>query len=118
MERTVFTLNGINPSSTPILKLGIFARNEATKPQDRLIGFVVDINLEEFPLTTRRPGHRKLVEKGQEMDLLFHATKLSVELQALSLPSWEPDWTPLQSMGSHWLKLGSAYHQYFDGFEE
>jgi hypothetical protein len=128
LERMIFALDGLKPSPTPITKLlGMFARNEATKPQDRLyalIGLAVDINLEEFPpdyeetweQTNARFG-RKLVAKGQGMDLLFHATKLSVELQDLSLPSWAPDWTPLRSLGSHWLQLGWAYGQYSGGFE-
>jgi hypothetical protein len=127
LERTIFTFDGIEPPSTPILKLlGLFARNEATNPQDRLyalIGLAADINLEEFrpdygenaDETNARFG-RKLVEKGQGMDLLFHATKLSLELQNLSFPSWAPNWSPSRSQDNHWLKLGWAYNQYSGGF--
>ncbi|TVY43817.1 Heterokaryon incompatibility protein 6,OR allele [Lachnellula subtilissima] len=128
LEQTIFALDGVKPSTTPIMKLlGMFVRNEATKPQDRLyalIGLAADINLEEFPpdyeetpyQTDLRFG-RKLVEKGQGMDLLFHATKLSLEVRNLALPSWVPDWTRQRSLGSHWLKLGWAYKQYSGGFE-
>ena len=128
LERTIFALDGVKSSTTPIMKLlGLFVRNEATKPQDRLyalIGLAEDINLEEFPpdyeetpyQTDLRFG-RKLVEKGQGMDLLFHATKLSLEVQNLALASWVPDWTLQRSLGSHWLKLGWAYNQYSGGFE-
>ena len=128
LEHMIFALDGVKPSTTPIIKLlGMFARNEATKPQDRLyalIGLAEDINLdefppnyEEFPYETDARFGRKLVEKGQGMDLLFHATKLSEEVQNLALPSWAPDWTPCRSVNTHWLKLGWAYNQYSGGFE-
>lgn len=128
IERSILAFDEIKPSLTPILKLlGIFPRNSATKPQDRLyalIGLAADINLEEFPpdydeteaQTNARFG-RKLVEKGQGMDLLFHATKMSTELRNLATPSWVPVWTPRRSMRDHWLKLGWAYHQYSGGFD-
>jgi Heterokaryon incompatibility protein (HET) len=128
LERTIFTFDGIKPSNTPIIKLlGMFARNEATQLQDRLyalVGLAADINLEEFPpdyeetvdQTNARFG-RKLVEKGQGLDLLFHATKYSIEIWNLSLPSWTPDWAPHRPMARHWLKLGWAYHQCSGGFE-
>ncbi|KAE9369753.1 HET-domain-containing protein [Stipitochalara longipes BDJ] len=129
LERSILALDSVKPSPTPILKLlGIFPHNGATKPQDRLyalIGLAADIDLDEFApdyeenedQTNARFG-RKLVEKGQGMDLLFHATKMSVELWNLATPSWVPAWTPRRSMHSHWLKLGWAYHQYPGGFEE
>jgi hypothetical protein len=128
LERTIFALDGVKPSTTPIMKLlEMLVRNEATMPQDRLYALIVlaaDINLEELPpdyeetpyQTDARFG-RKLVEEGQGMDLLFHATKLS-EVENLALPSWAPDWTSRRSMESHWLKLGWAYNQYSGGFEE
>ncbi|TVY93022.1 Heterokaryon incompatibility protein 6,OR allele [Lachnellula willkommii] len=128
LERMIFALDGVKPSTTPIIKLlGMFPRNEATKPQDRiyaLVGLAADINLEEFPpdyeetpyQTDLRFG-RKLVEKGQGMDLIFHATKLPSEVRNLALPSWVPDWTQQRSLEKHWLKLGWAYNQYSDGFE-
>lgn len=128
LERTIFALDGVKPSTTPIIKLlGMFARNEATKPQDRLyalIGLAADINLEEFPPDYEETPYQtdvrfgeKLVEKGQGMDLLFHATKLPFEVRNLALPSWVPDWTRRRSLESHWMKLGWAYNQYSDGFE-
>ncbi|TVY16338.1 Heterokaryon incompatibility protein 6, OR allele [Lachnellula arida] len=127
-KRMIFALDGVKPSTTPIIMLlGMFPRNEATKPQDRiyaLVGLAADINLEEFPpdyeetpyQTDLRFG-RKLVEKGQGMDLLFHATKLPSEVRNLALPSWVPDWTQQRSAERHWLKLGWAYNQYSGGFD-
>ena len=129
LERTILAFDGVNPSPTPILKLlGIFPHNAATKPQDRLyalIGLAADINLEEFPPDyeenedqTNARFARKLVEKGRGMELLFHTTKMSVEIWNLAFPSWVAAWTPRRTIHSHWLKLGWAYRQYPGGFEQ
>jgi hypothetical protein len=53
LERIMLSLADIRPSSTPIVELLVmFARNEATRPEDRLyalVGLASDITLEEFP---------------------------------------------------------------------
>ena len=127
LERSILAFDAVKPSSTPILKLlGIFPHNEATKPQDRLyalIGLAGDITLEDFPPDyeetenqTNARFARKMVEKGQGMHLLYHATRIFTQTWNLSLPSWAPDWTPRRSMHSHWLKLGWAYSQSSGGY--
>jgi hypothetical protein len=129
LERILFGLDALKPPSAPILKLlGVFSRHQASLSQDRLyalIGLAGDISLDDFPpnynelsVHTNTRFARKLVEKGQGMDLLFHATKNSIELLNIFLPSWTPDWTVRQAPWRHWLKLGCAYSQYSGGFEE
>lgn len=115
----------ILPARTPIiLLLGMFVRNQATWPQDRLyalVGISADINLSEFPpnyneteeQTNLRFG-RILVQKGQGMDVLYHATKRAWQHTNTSFPSWAPDWTRMRARWDHWLKLGWAYHGGFD----
>jgi len=128
VERIMVALDVVKPSTTPILKLlGKFPRNAATKPQDRLyalIGLAADINLEEFPPDyeenedqTNTRFAKKLVQKGKGMEILFHATKTSIELLNLATPSWVANWTPRRPMHSHWLKLGWEYHRYPGDFE-
>lgn len=109
------------PSKTPMLYLlGLFTHNRATRHQDRLYalaGLSCDINLADFrpdydetlEQTNLRFGEL-LVRKGQGMDLLYHATKWSWELENPNLPTWAPDWTRPRTQIDHWLKLGWAYH--------
>jgi len=80
------------------------------------------MDLEEFPPDYNEPEYetnarfsRKLVEKGQGMDVLYHATKCSIE-RNIFLPSWSPYWTLQQTHFKNWLQLGWAYAQYPGGF--
>jgi heterokaryon incompatibility protein (HET) len=128
VERTVLAFDQVKKPSTPILKLlGMFFGHKVSKPQDRLyalVGLAGDINLKEFAPNyeetieqTNARFSRKLVEKGQGMDVLRHTTKLSIEIQYLFRPFWVPDWISRRPIDRHWLQLGWAYSQYSGGFD-
>ena len=128
LERMVLPLDCIKPPTTSILKLlAFFSQHEASVPQDRLfalVGLARDVTLKDLPPDYEEPEFetnarfsRALVEKGQGMDVLYHATKNRFEWDSGFYPSWSPYWTMKQLVQvRHWMQLGWAYASHPGGF--
>lgn len=120
--------DSIKAPTTPILKLlGVFSSHDASVPRDKLfalVGLAGDVTLNVFPPNyeesereTNARFSRVLIQKGQGMDVLYHATKSAIEPDMGFYPSWSPYWTVPQSMQlRHWLSLGWAYLSHPGGF--